>query len=168
MHGILCRGPASGAAGGEILFSGGTLGAEVDGLDIEQRVDMIWRRPGGVLEAVLVFEEPLTNGRPRPATDDWRCILAAAVVRALYGQNPDVHAVWVSGAAARVARIPEEVLDERLGTLVRTLARARDFRGLENAGEGAFYSLAAEPPSPGVAGARRGQRSRGSARRGND
>ena len=168
VHGIICHGPASGAAGGEVLFTGGTLGAQVDGLDIEQRVDMIWRRPGGALEAVLVFEEPLANGRPRPATDDWRCVLAATVVRALYGQTPDVHVVWVSGPTARVARIPDEVLDERLGTLAWTLARASTFRGLADAGEGAFYSLTAEPPFPQAAGTRRGQRSRGSARRRND
>ncbi len=108
VHGILCHGPASGTAGGQILFTGGTLRAQVDGLETEQRVDMIWRRPGGALEAVLVFEESLANGRPAPVRDDWRCVLAAAVVRALYGQTPDVHAVWVSGPAARVARIPDE------------------------------------------------------------
>ena len=165
VHKILCHGPASGTAGGEILFTGGTLGAEVVGLDMEQRVDMIWRRFGGALEAVLVFEESLANGRPAPARDDWRCVLAAAVVRALYGQTPDVHAVWVSGPAARVARIPDEVLDERLRTLARILARARTFRGLDDAGEEAFYSLTAEPPSETASG-RRGQRSRGSTRRG--
>ncbi len=142
VHRILRHGPASGAAGGERLFAGGVLGAEVGGLELEQRVDLIWRRPDGTLEAVLVFEEPLGQGGPRPAGEDWRCLLAAVVVRSLYGENPDVHAVWVSSATARVSHIPDETLDERLGTLDRVLEGAREFEGLSGVGEGAFYRLA--------------------------
>ena len=139
---VLRYGPASGAAGGEVLFAGGTLGAEVSGLELEQRVDTIWRRPDGTLEVVLVFEEPLGRGGPRPAEDDWRCVLAAAVVRSLHGENPDVHTVWVSSVAARVSHIPDETLDERLGLLSRILKGARGFGGLTETGEDAFYRLA--------------------------
>ena len=138
---ILRYGPASGAAGGETLFAGGTLRAEVGGLAIEQRVDLIWRRPDGSLEAVLVFEEPLDNNDPRSVEDDWRCVLAAAVIRALDDENPDIHTVWVSDAAARVAHIPDGTLEERLGYLRRILENARAFGGLTGTGEGAFYRL---------------------------
>lgn len=138
---ILRYGPASGAAGGETLFTGGILRAEVGGLAIEQRVDLIWRRPDGALEAVLVFEEPLGNNDPQSVEDDWRCVLAAAVVRALNDENPDIHTVWVSDAAARVAHIPDGTLEERLGHLRRILEDARDFGGLTGTGEGAFYRL---------------------------
>lgn len=148
VHGILRHGLASGAAGGEVLFNGGTLGMEASCLELEQRVDMIWRRPDGTLEAVLVFEEPLGQSGPCPAGDDWRCVLAAAVVRSLHGKNPDVHAVWVSSAAARVSRIPDETLDERLGLLNRVLEGAREFGGLSGAGEGAFYRLAVVAGDP--------------------
>ena len=138
---ILRYGPASGAAGGETLFTGGTLRAEVGGLAIEQRVDLIWRRPDGALEAVLVFEEPLGNNAPRSVEDDWRCVLAAAVIRALDDENPDIHTVWVCDAAARVAHIPDGTLEERLGYLRRILEDARAFGGLTGTGEGAFYRL---------------------------
>lgn len=148
VHRILRHGPASGAAGGERLFAGGVLGAEVGGLELEQRVDLIWRRPDGTLEAVLVFEEPLGQGGPRSAGDDWRCVLAAAVVRALYGETPDVHTVWVSSAAARVSHIADGILDERLGLLDRVLEGARGFGGLSGVGEGAFYRLADVPVAP--------------------
>ena len=165
VHGILRHGPASGAAGGEVLFAGDTLEAEASGLELEQHVDMIWRRPDGTLEAVLVFEEPLGRGGPRPAEDDWRCVLAAAVVRSLHGETPDVHAVWVSSAAARVSRIPDETLDERLGLLNRVLEGAREFGGLSGAGEEAFYRLAdaAGPPYEPAYGPGR-RRPRGSER----
>ena len=139
---VLRHGPASGAAGGEVLFTGGALSAEVSGLELEQRVDTIWRRPDGTLEAVLVFEESLGRSGPRPAGDDWRCVLAAAVVRSVHGETPDVHAVWISSATARVSRIPDEVLDERLLFLARVLEGARVFEGLSGAGEEAFYRLA--------------------------
>lgn len=138
---ILRYGPASGAAGGETLFAGGTLRAEVGGLAIEQRVDLIWRRPDGALEAVLVFEEPLGNNAPQSVEDDWRCVLAAAVIRALNDENPDIHTVWVSDAVARVAHIPDGTLEERLSYLKRILEDARDFGGLTGTGEGAFYRL---------------------------
>lgn len=167
VYGILRHGPASGSAGGDILFTGGTLVAEVDGLEVEQRVDMIWRRPDGALEAVLIFEEPL-NARPRPAVDDWRCVLAASTVREVYGQTPDVHTVWVSGNTARVSHIPDEALNDRLGTLSRVLARASTFRGLDGSGEGAFYRFTDEPPHFQAARGNRGQRPRGSARRRSD
>lgn len=154
---VLRYGPASGAAGGEVFFTGGTLGAEVSGLELEQRIDMIWRRPDGTLEAVLVFEESLGQGGPRPAEEDWRCVLAAAVVRSLHGENPDVHVVWVSSAAARVSHIPDETLDERLGGLSRILEEAREFGGLTETGEDAFYRLAenSEATPYGPAGGRR-------------
>ncbi len=138
---ILRYGPASGAAGAETLFAGGTLRVEVGGLTLEQRIDLIWRRPDGALEAVLVFEEPLGNTDPQPVEDDWRCVLAAAVVRALNDENPDIHTVWVYDAAARVARIAEETLEERLDYLRRILEDARDFGGLTGTDEGAFYRL---------------------------
>jgi len=154
---VLRHGPASGAAGGEVLFGGGDLGAEVSGLDLEQRVDMIWRRPDGTLEAVLVFEEPVGQGNPRPAEDDWRCVLAAAVLRSLHGENPDVHTVWVSSAAARVSRIADGTLDERLGRLNRILEGAREFGGLTETGGDAFYRLVErdEAAPYGPAGGRR-------------
>ena len=165
---VLRHGPASGAAGGEVLFTGGILGAEASGLELEQRVDMIWRRPDRTLEAVLVFEESVGRGCPRPAEDDWRCVLAAAVVRSLHGETPDVHAVWISSAAARVSRIPDETLDERLGLLSRALDGARDFGGLSGDGEGAFYRLADVAGSPyepaGWSGAQRPRGSGGSRR----
>ena len=135
---ILRHGPASGAAGGEVLFTGGTLLAEASGFELEQRVDMIWRRPDGTLEAVLAFEEP-TGVAPDHAKDDWRCVLAAAVVRSLHSETPDVHAVWVSSAAARVSHILDETLDDRLDLLNRVLEGAREFEGLSGVGEGAFY-----------------------------
>ncbi len=137
---ILRYGPASGAAGGETLFAGGTLRSEVGGLALEQRVDLIWRRPDGALEAVLIFEEPLGNNNPQ-SVDDWRCVLAAAVVRALNDENPDIHTVWAYDAAARVARIAEGTLEERLDHLRRILEDARDFGGLTGTDEGAFYRL---------------------------
>ena len=158
VHGILRHGPASGAAGGEVLFAGGTLGAEASGLELEQRVDMIWRRPDGTLEAVLVFEEPVGQGGLRPAEDDWRCVLAAAVVRSLHGETPDVHAVWVSSAAARVSHIPDETLDDRLDLLNRILEGARDFEGLSGVGEGAFYRLSDVAGAPYESADRPGRR----------
>lgn len=162
VHRILRHGPASGAAGGERLFAGGVLVAEVGGLELEQRVNLIWRRPDGGLEAVLVFEDPLDYDQPEPAAEDWRCVLAAAVVRALYGQNPDVHAVWVSGSKARVSHIPDGTLDAELGGLSRILEQARVFRGLDGSGEGVFYRFVDETPVPEPPSRRRGQRSRGS------
>ena len=166
VHRILRHGPASGAAGGERLFAGGVLKAEVGGLSLEQRVDLLWRRPDGGLEAVLVVEEPLVNGRPHPARDDWRCVLAAAIVRALYDQNPDIHTVWVTGAAGRVAHIPDGTLDGRLGDLSRILEQARVFGGLDGTGQEVFYRLAEETEALyKPRGKRRGQRSTGSAQR---
>ena len=164
-HKILCHGPASGTAGGEVLRTGEVLEAEVRGLQLEQPVDMIWRRPCGTVEAVLVFDEKLAAARPGPAENDWRCVLAAATVRTLHGHNPDVHTVWVSAGAARVARIPDEVLDGKLRTLAAILGRARAFQGLGGPGGDAFYRFAADPPFSAPAGRRRGQRSPGSARR---
>jgi hypothetical protein len=158
VHRILRYGPASGSAGAEILFSGGTLEAEVAGLELEQRVDLVWRRPDGTLEAVLIFEEPIGRGGPCPAEEDWRCVLATAVVRELFGENPDVHSVWVSGAVARIAHIPEETLDARLGRLSRVLEGARGFDGLAGIGEGAFYRLADVPGASYTEDGRRGRR----------
>ncbi len=155
---ILRHGPASGAAGGEVLFTGGTLLAEASGLELEQRVDMIWRRPDGTLEAVLVFEEPVGQGNLRPAEDDWRCVLAAAVVRSLHSETPDVHAVWVSSAAARVSHIPNETLDDRLDLLNRVLEGAREFEGLSGVGEGAFYRLSDVDGAPYESANRPGRR----------
>jgi hypothetical protein len=68
-------------------------------------------------------------------------VLAAAVVRALNDENPDIHTVWACDAAARVARIPDGTLEERLDHLRRILEDARDFGGLTGTDEGAFYRL---------------------------
>ena len=164
----LRHGPASGAAGGDVLFTGGVLGAEVAGLELEQRIDMVWRRPDGTLEAVLVFEEPLGRGSPRPAEDDWRCVLAAAVLRSLHGENPDVHAVWISSAAARVSRIPDETLDERIDLLNRVLEGAKAFGGLSGVDDEAFYrfaEVAGYPYEPADGPGRRRPRGSGQGKR---
>ena len=166
VHGVLRHGPASGTAGCEVLFSGGTLRAVVWGLELEQRVDSVWRRPDGALEAVLVFDEPHERGGPRPAEDDWRCVLAAAVVRSLYGENPDVHAVWVCSEAARVSHIADETLDERLDRLGRSLEEALGFGGLAETGEDVFYRLSERYEATLAYGPAGGRRPAGPGRRG--
>ncbi len=143
-HRVLRYGPASGSAGGEVLFTGGLLEAEVGGVRLEQRVDLVWRRADGALEAVLVFEEAMGRRGLRPAEADWRCVLAAAVVRSLYGETPDLHTLWVSEAAARVARIPDEGIWRRLSRLKLALGVARRFRGLAETGQSIFYRLREE------------------------
>ena len=155
-HEILRYGPASGSAGGEVLFTGGLLEAKVAGVTLEQRVDLVWRRPDGALEAVLLFEEAMGSRGPRPAEADWRCVLAAAVVRSLYGETPDLHTLWVSEAAARVARMPEEGIWRRLSRLKLALGAARKFEGLAETGQSIFYRLREETEDgPGEASKRR-------------
>lgn len=134
-------GPSSGSAGANVLFAGGLLRAEVTGLALEQRIDLIWRRPDGTIEAVLVFEESFCYGAPQPASEDWRCVLAAAIMRVLYGENPDVHTLWVSEGVARVEHTASEVLQEKLGFLSETLRVARAFEGCIPPGESVFYRL---------------------------
>ncbi len=154
-HELLRYGPASGSAGGEVLFTGGLLEAKVAGVALEQRVDLVWRRPDGALEAVLIFEEAIGRRGPRPAEADWRCVLAAAVVRSLYGETPDLHTLWVSEAAARVARIPEEGIWRRLSRLKLALGAARKFSGLAETGQSIFYRLREEADDgPGQASGR--------------
>ncbi len=143
-HEIFRYGPASGSAGGEVLFTGGLLEAKVAGVALEQRVDLVWRRPDGALEAVLLFEEAMGSRGLRSAEADWRCVLAAAVVRSLYGEVPDLHTLWVSDAVARVARIPEEAIWRRLSRLKLALGAARKFRGLAETGQSIFYRLREE------------------------
>lgn len=138
---MLQHGPASGAAGGKRLCAGGTLKAEVAGLEVEQYVDLIWRRPDGKLEVVLVFEESLEDTPPSPAAEDWRCVLAAVVVRGHYGQSPDVHSVWATEASARVEPITDETLEKKLADLGRILEKAQAFDGFTDKDEGAFYHL---------------------------
>lgn len=155
-HELLRYGPASGSAGGEVLFTGGLLEAKVAGVALEQRVDLVWRRPDGALEAVLIFEEAMGRRGPRPAEADWRCVLAAAVVRSLYGETPDLHTLWVSEAEARVARIPDEGIWRRLSRLKLALGAAMKFRGLAETGQSIFYRLREEAnDGPGEAGRRR-------------
>ncbi len=160
-HRIVRHGPASGSAGGEVLHAGGALRAEASGLPLEARVDLIWRRPDGALEAVLVVEEPWENGvGPAPAGDDWRCVLAAAVVRALYGESPDLHTVWTAEGAARVAALPAEAVEEKLRALDRSLAAARGFEGLRTGEEPVLYGFGPWPSGKGRQDGNRSQRSR--------
>ncbi len=159
-HEVLRYGPASGSAGGEVLFTGGSLEAEVGEVRLQQRVDLAWRRPDGALEAVLIFEEAIGQLGPRPAEADWRCVLAAAVVRALYGEMPDLHTLWVSDGVARVARIPDEDIWRRLSRLKLALGAARKFCGLAETGESIFYRLREETEDgPDDVSRRRQQRS---------
>ncbi len=162
-HRIVRHGPASGAAGGEVLYAGGKLRAMVSNLPIEARVDLIWRRPDGTLEAVLVVEEPWENGAgPEPVEDDWGCVLASAVVRVLHGENPDLHAVWTAEGVARVAALPDAAVDRKLHALRDSLAEAQSFEGLRSGGEPVLYGFG---PWPSGEVGRDGSRSRRSRKR---
>ncbi|MDP9481223.1 MAG: hypothetical protein M3R38_37090, partial [Actinomycetota bacterium] len=122
-----------------------------------------WRRPDGALEAVLVVEEPWEDrGGPAPAEDDWRCVLAAAVVSRLYGESPDVHTVWAAEGSARVDALPTEVVEEKLHALREALATARGFEGLRPSGEPVLYGFG---PWPSGEAKRDGSRSRRSRKR---
>lgn len=158
-HRILSHGPASGDAGGEILFSGGVLEARVLGLTLEQRVDLLWRRPDGNLEAVLVLPDDTTPNEPTARggtvttlgtspgvalSSDWRCVLAAAIVADVYGETPDLHLVLVEPGIARVGRVSPKAAAERISGLAKTLEEARRSEGFveePETGEGAVYPL---------------------------
>ena len=145
-HRIVLLGPASGSAGGEVLYTGGVLRAEAAGLPLEARVDLIWRRPDGALEAVLLFEEPWEDsGGAAPAEDDWRCVLTAAVVSRLYGESPDLHTVWTAEGAARVDVLAAGAVEEKLRCLRDALAAARGFEGLRLGGEPVLYGFGPWP-----------------------
>lgn len=156
-HRVLSHGPASGEAGGEVLFSGGMLEARVLDLPVEQWVDLLWRRPDGVLEAVLILleddtpKDPTARGGTAASlgtspgialSSDWRCILAAAIVAELYGETPDLHLVLVEQSLARLGRVSWEVVVERLSGLGRALDEALQserFVEAPDTGEGAIY-----------------------------
>jgi hypothetical protein len=162
-HRIVRHGPASGSAGGEVLHAGGTLRTEAAGLPLEARVDLIWRRPDGALEAVLVVEEPWEDaGEPAAAGDDWRCVLTAAVVSRLYGESPDLHTVWAAEGAARVDALAAEAVEEKLRCLRDALEIARGFGGLRPGEESALYGFG---PWPSGEARRDGSRSRRSRKR---
>ncbi|MDP9437659.1 MAG: hypothetical protein M3P49_02785, partial [Actinomycetota bacterium] len=162
-HRIVRYGPASGSAGGEVLHAGGTLRAEASGLPLEARVDLIWRRPDGAIEAVLVLEEPWEDGGwAYTAKDDWRCVLAAAIVSRLYGESPDLHTVWTAEGAARVDVLPAAAVERKLRALGDSLALARGFEGLRLGGEPVLYSF---DPWPSREIRRDGSRSRRSRKR---
>lgn len=143
--GILSHGPASGDAGAEVLYKGGTLEAEVRGLSLEAEVDLIWRRPDGRLEIVLVREDSPVQREDGPSDDgssqEWRSVLALSVVRANYGEQPDLHTVWTMPPVARISRIAEEKVEEELDRLRSRLEEARRFKGLSEYEEGVFYRL---------------------------
>ncbi len=160
-HRIVRHGPASGAAGGEVLHAGGVLRAMVSDLPIEARVDLIWRRPDGTLEAVLVVEEPWEDaGGPAPAGDDWRCVLAAAVVSRLYGESPDLHTVWAAEGVARVDALAAEAVEEKLRRLREALEIARGFQGLRAGEEPVLYGFGPWPSGEARQDASRSRRSR--------
>ncbi len=160
-HRIVRHGPASGSAGGEVLRTGVMLRAEASGLPVEARVDLIWRRPDGALEAVLVVEEPWENGvGPAPAGDDWRCVLAAAVVSRLYGESPDLHTVWTAEGAARVDALAAEAVEEKLHTLRDALEIARGFEGLRAGEEPVLYGFGPWPSGEARRDENRSRRSR--------
>lgn len=164
-HRILSHGPASGDAGGEVLFSGGVLAARVLGLPLEQRVDLLWRRPDGALEAVLVLED-VSQGESNirgasggtsdalfgatsgaPLASDWRCILATAVVAELYGEQPDLHLVLVEEQLAHLMRISEEAVVEHLSGVSRVIDEAQGASEdlLETAGTGEVTTYPLDP-----------------------
>lgn len=146
-HRILSCGPASGVAGGEVLYGGGVLEATVLDLPLQQRVDLLWRRPDGALEAVLVLDEPRRNEPPAPArhaaplVSDWRCVLATAVVAELYGESPDLHLIRLEDRLARIGRLSEAAVVERLSELARVLDEARGAEGMPETEEAALYPL---------------------------
>lgn len=120
---LLRYGPTAGMPGGEAVFAG-EMEAEVRGLRLRQRVDLLWRHPGGALEAVLVFEDSRGGNAPPPVEQDWRCILAAVVVSALYGAVPRVHALWISAGAAQVVNYPVGHVEEKVLGLADAVFRA--------------------------------------------
>lgn len=126
VSGYLRYGPTTAFSGGEVVFSGGELAAEVSGLKLRQWIDLLWRHPDGSLEAVIVVEEPNPGRRPLPAEEDWRCILAAAVVLAVYGAPPRVHLIRVSAGVAQTAAFPASELERRVADLARDVSEARE------------------------------------------
>lgn len=142
---LLRYGPTASFSGGEAIFAGGDIEAEVSGLKLRQWIDLLWRRPDGSLEAILVIEEPNTGRRPSPAGEDWRCILAATVVLTVYGATPRVHLVRISARVAQTVNFRVEKLERKIAGLARDVSEAREPRGC---GESFTYPLDVEAVEP--------------------
>lgn len=147
VSGFLRYGPTAGFSGGEAVFAGGgdDFEAEVSGLKLRQWIDLLWRHPDGSMEAILVIEEPNSGMRPPPAGEDWQCILAAAVVRSVYGASPRVHLVRVSAGVAQTVRFLDEELERKMSDLARDVSGAREPRGC---GEAFTYPISVEAVEP--------------------
>jgi hypothetical protein len=146
VSGFLRYGPTASFSGGKAVFAGGDdVEAEVSGLKLRQWIDLLWRHPDGSMEAILVIGEPNSGMRPPPAGEDWQCILAAAIVRSVYGSSPRVHLVRVSAGVAQTVRFPEEELERKISNLARDVSGARGSRGC---GEAFTYPITVEAVEP--------------------
>lgn len=142
---LLRYGPTAGMSGGEAVFAGGDLEAEVYGLRLRQRVDLLWRHPSRALEAVLIFEDVRGGGSPPPVEKDWRCILAAAVVSAIHGAVPRIHALWISVGVAQAVNYPAGHVEQKVLSLADAVSRAEE---PDVCGETISYPLVPEAVEP--------------------
>jgi hypothetical protein len=142
---LLRYGPTAGLSDGEPIFTGGELEAEVSGLRLRQWIDLLWRHSDGSLEAMLVLGEPNDGKPPPPVQEDWRCILAAAIVRSLYGVPPRVHLVRVSAEVAQAVSFSVAEIEQKILGLARTVSEAAEPRSCN---EAITYPLTVEAIEP--------------------
>jgi hypothetical protein len=145
VSGYLRYGPTATLHGGEAVFSGRELEAEIAGLKLRQWVDLLWRHSDGSFEAILVVEETNSGRRPAPAEEDWRCILAAAVVLSVYGASPRVHLIRISAGVAQTVSFRAEELERKIADLARDVAGAKEPK---RCGESFTYPLDVEAVEP--------------------